>query len=249
MPKPVSEKQNINNLTLIIGGLLIVAAFFIGILYTKVQYLEKGGKVDGVKNAANQGVTVAPTQAVAEIPKINDQDHIKGDRNSRIALIEYSDLECPFCKRFHPTAQQAMDAYKGQLMWVYRQFPLTFHQNAHKESEASECIASLGGNDAFWKYIDAIYERTTSNGTGFALDKLAPLAAEVGVNQTKFSDCFDKGTMVKNVDDEISAGSQAGINGTPGNILLDTKTGKTVVIPGAVPFEQLKAGIESLLKS
>ncbi|MBI3955506.1 DsbA family protein, partial [Candidatus Gottesmanbacteria bacterium] len=207
-------------------------------------------KADAGKNTANQGVTVAPTQpTLADIPKISDQDHVRGDRNSRIALIEYSDLECPFCKKFHPTAQQALDTYKGQLMWVYRHFPLAFHQNAHKESEASECVASLGGNDAFWKYIDAIYERTTANGTGFALDKLAPLAAEVGVNQAKFTDCFDKGTFVKKVDDEISAGSQAGINGTPGNILMDTKTGKTVVIPGAVPFEQLKSGIDSLLKS
>ena len=249
MPKPATEKQNINKLTLIISGLLVVAAFLIGMLYTKVQYLEKGGKADAGKNTANQEAPSAPTQAVAQVPKITDQDHVRGDRNARIALIEYSDLECPFCKKFHPTAQQALDTYKGQLMWVYRQFPLAFHQNAHKESEASECVAALSRNDAFWKYIDAIYERTTANGTGFALDKLAPLAVEVGVNQAKFTDCLDKGTYAKKVDDEMSGGSQAGINGTPGNILLDTKTGKTVIIPGAVPFEQLKSAIDSLLKN
>ena len=249
MPKPATEKQDINKLTLIISGLLVVAAFLIGMLYTKVQYLEKGGQADTGKNIANKEAPPnEPTQAVVNVPKVTDQDHVRGDRKARIALIEYSDLECPFCKKFHPTAQQALDAYKGQLMWVYRHFPLAFHQNAHKESEASECVAALGGNDAFWKYIDAIYERTTANGTGFALDKLAPLAVEVGVNQAKFTECFDKGTYAKKVDDEMSGGSQAGVNGTPGNILLDTKTGKTVVIPGAVPFEQLKLGIDSLLK-
>lgn len=248
MPKSATGKQNLNILTLVISGLLVVAAFLIGMLYTKVQFLEKGVTADSGKNIAIPLASGAPAQPVANVPKITDKDHVRGDRNARIALIEYSDLECPFCKNFHPTAKQAMDAYKGQLMWVYRQYPLPFHQNAHKESEASECIASLGGNDTFWKFIDAIYERTTSNGTGFALDKLAPLASEVGVNQAKFTDCFDKGTYVKNVDDEISSGSQGGITGTPGNILIDTKTGKTVVIPGAVPFEQLKAGIDGLLK-
>ena len=99
MPKPTTEKQDINKLTLIISGLLVVAAFLIGMLYTKVQYLEKGGQADTGKNIANKEAPPnEPTQAVVNVPKVTDQDHVRGDRKARIALIEYSDLECPFCK-------------------------------------------------------------------------------------------------------------------------------------------------------
>lgn len=236
---------------------IIVGAFLLGSLWTKVKVLEQGGAVAGTKalvaNNAGTGSGTgenaqAPTpEVVGEVPPITDRDHVRGNRNARIALIEYSDLECPYCQRFHPTAKQAVDTYKDKIFWVYRHFPLSFHANAQKESEASECVYELGGDDAFWKYIDAIYERTTANGTGFALDKLGPLAAEVGVDQAKFQTCLDEGKYTKYIQDDMNAGSKAGINGTPGNILLDTKTGKTKMIPGAVPFDQLKTSIDELL--
>ena len=221
---------------------LIVAAYFIGNLSAKVQLL--GG--------AKQGTTVpsdaaAPAAAV-EVPAITKDDHVRGDRNARYALIEYSDLECPYCKTFHPTAQQAIKEYGGKLQWVYRHFPLSFHANAQKEAEAAECANEVGGNDAFWKYINAIYARTTSNGTGFALDKLVPLAGELGLDQAAFKKCFGSGKYAAKITAEMNAGSAAGITGTPGNILLDTKTGTQRVVPGAVPYEQLKSAVDELMK-
>jgi protein-disulfide isomerase len=78
------------------------------------------------------------------------RDHILGNPNAPISLIEYSDYECPFCKRFHETAQEIMKAYDGKINWVYRHFPLPFHNpGAEKEAEASECVNELGRNDAF----------------------------------------------------------------------------------------------------
>lgn len=85
----------------------------------------------------------------------SDSDHVRGDRNADIAIIEYSDLECPFCARFHNTANQAVEELN--VMWVYRHFPLTGHQFAQLKAEASECIAEYGGEDAFWAYTDAIF--------------------------------------------------------------------------------------------
>lgn len=232
--------------------LLIVCSFLLGSLWTKVQILERGGLVAAANpSAAGQPLAAAVPPSLPEakdVPKVSAADHVRGDRNARIALIEYSDLECPFCKTFHPTVKQVLDAYKGQAMWGYRHYPLSFHANAQKEAEASECANELGGNDAFWKYIDAIYERTTSNGTGFALEKLGPLAAEIGLNEGAFKVCLDSGKYEKFVKDQMLGGSSAGVTGTPGNILLDTKTGKTRLISGALPFASFKSAIDEMLK-
>lgn len=95
------------------------------------------------------GLAVAPVTA---------DDHIIGDINSPVILIEYSDLECPFCQRFHPTMEQVMTEYEGQVAWVYRHFPLDgLHPNARKAAEASECVASIAGNNAFWEYLSALF--------------------------------------------------------------------------------------------
>ncbi len=229
--------------------LLVVCSFLLGSLWTKVQILERGGVVTASNPpVATPPAAQPPTQEAKDVPKVSKDDHVRGDRNAKIALIEYSDMECPFCKRFHPTAQQVLDAYKGKVMWVYRHYPLAFHANAQKEAEAVECANELGGSDAFWKYLDTVYERTTSNGTGFALDKLVPLAVELGLNEAKFKECLDSGKYATHVKADMDGGTKAGVTGTPGNILLDTKTGKTRLIPGAVPFETMKSAIDEMLK-
>ncbi len=227
--------------------IIVVGAFFMGSLWTKVQILEKGGVVANNPSAPAAGGGVDVPTSAAVVPVITKDDHVRGDKNAKITLLEYSDLECPFCKTFHPTAQRVIDEFKGKVKWVYRHYPLSFHANAQKEAEASECVWEQGGDDAFWKYIDAIYERTTANGTGFALDKLGPLAAEVGVDQAKFQSCLDSGKYAQKVKDHMAQGTKEGVTGTPGNILLRTEDGKNILIPGALPFESIKASLEQLL--
>ncbi len=243
-------------LYLVVVIILLVQSFFLGSLWTKVEILQKGGVITAqapVPSAGGQAAAAPqaapPTQTANDVPKVTKDDRVKGDRNARLALIEYSDIECPFCKRFHPTAQQVIDTYKGKVMWVYRHYPLSFHANAQKEAEATECAYAMGGNDAFWKYIDTIYERTTSNGSGFALDALVPLAKEQGLDEAKFKTCLESGKYASLVKEQQDGGTKAGVTGTPGNILLDTKTGATRLIPGAVPFEQVKTVIDEMLKS
>lgn len=96
----------------------------------------------------------------------NDQVFIGEEKNS-VYVVEYSDLECPFCKRFHETMLEVMkefDARGEEVTWIYRHFPLDqIHSKARKEAEATECAAELGGNDAFWKYTNKLMEITPSN--------------------------------------------------------------------------------------
>ena len=248
-------------------GIMIISFFFVGSLYTRVKFLEKelgtyksGAQVAGVQveakeeakgNDANQKLpSNQPSGDTPEVKgevKLTTDDHINGEKNARILLFEYSDMECPYCKRFHPTAQQIVDDFKGDVAWFYRHLPLPFHANAAKEAEASECANELGGNSAFWKYVNALFVKTNSGGSGFALDDLAPLAVEIGLNESKFESCLDSGKFADRIKSDVATATSLGVNGTPGNILLDTKTGKTKLMPGAYPFEDFKKAIEEML--
>ena len=181
-------------------------------------------------------------------PVSAERDHIKGNPDAEVTLVEYSDFECPFCKKFHVTAEKLVEAYDGKLNWVYRHFPLSFHNpGAQKQAEAAECASALGGNDMFWKYTDTIYERTRSGGRGFAVRKLVPLAVELGIDEQQFKECLDSGRYAARVQEDFDEGSRIGIRGTPGNVLINSRTGTILARSGAQPFEKLKVDIDRLL--
>ncbi|MBI2613434.1 MAG: DsbA family protein [Candidatus Levybacteria bacterium] len=229
---------------------LIIASFFLGSLTNKVATLER----NGTSSSNVRGAALVPTDAPQQPPTqqakakaVTDSDHIRGNKNAKITLVEYSDFECPFCQRFHPVTQELLKIYGDKIRLVYRHFPLSFHANAQKEAEASECIAELGGNDKFWSFVDAIFERTTANGTGFALDKLGPLASELGVNQVQFQSCLDSGKYEQLVKDQLAEGTAAGVNGTPSIFIINSK-GESKLIVGAQPIDAFKTAIDSALK-
>ncbi|MEK7497120.1 MAG: thioredoxin domain-containing protein [Patescibacteria group bacterium] len=193
----------------------------------------------GVPNAP--GGEVPPPPLGKQDIKVKSSDYIRGSKNAPVTVITYSDLECPFCKRFHPGVLKLMNDYKGKVRLIYRHFPLSFHANAQKEAEASECVGKLGGADKYWSFIDKIFERSTVGGTGFALDKLGPLAKEVGVDQTKFQKCLDDGEFAAKVQTDLQEGAGFGVGGTPTTFVNGTP------VEGAVPFEQLKAVVDQEL--
>ena len=229
-----------------------LSAGFIGL----VLGYSLGGGSTGAARAPIAAQPTAPTPPpppgeaapAANVPAVGKGDHVRGDPDAPITVIEYSDFECPFCKRHHPTLVQLMDVYKGKVNWVYRHFPLSFHANAQKEAEASECVASLNGNDAFWKFTDLLVERTQAGGNGFALDKLPALAKEVGVNEGKFKECLDGGKMEQVVKDQMNEGVNAGVQGTPANFIVDNVNKVTKEVSGAVPLTSFQATIDAMLK-
>lgn len=212
----------------------------------------KGGTIGipGGKIADNAPAAAVPSGAVPEAPSgvVNpprEDDHIRGNVDAKVAVIEFSDFECPFCKRFHPTMQQLMSEYEGKVSWVYRHFPLiSLHPQAPKEAEASECAAELGGNDGFWRFTDRLYEVTPGN-NGLDLAELPKIAAAVGLDQAAFESCLNSGKYAEKVNSHYNEAAAAGCRGTPCSIILagDQK----LEVPGAVPYEQLKAMVDSVL--
>jgi len=173
-------------------------------------------------------------------------DYYRGNRDAKIVFIEYSDLECPYCKRFHSTMKQVIDGYGDHVLWAYRHFPLGSHPNAQKASEAAECVGKYSGDNAFWEFTDLYFSRTTSNGYGFPTANLAALATEVGADQGTIQGCIDSGEMVESVASDFQAGIDSGVTGTPGTILIEPD-GQSQVLSGAIPYEQMKQIIESSL--
>lgn len=238
-------QENKSPVNIVLVGLLIVAAFVIGTLWQKTQKAENKADTMAVNDQAAQEPT-APVEII--VKPVDSNDHIRGNADAPITWIEYSDLECPYCKKIHPDLVRLMDEYDGKVRWVYRHFPLDqLHSKARKEAEASECVASLGGEDAFWIFIDKIYEVTPAN-NGLDLSKLPDYAAEAGVDKIKFQTCLDNGEFSDAVQADYESGVAAGVRGTPGGIVIGPN-GQQQTIPGALPYDQLKQVVESMLAS
>src|SRR3990167_3135864 len=218
---------------IIIAGALIAGAVFI----------EKTPAAPSSNTAAagetqNQEITLRP---------VSSADHLYGNPAADIIVVEYSDLECPYCKVFHQTLTQLMKDYgkSGKLAWVYRHFPLPeLHPKASKEAEASECAAELGGNDAFWKFINGVFAVTPSN-NGLDPAELPRIATSIGLNQKAFEACLASGKYQAKIKADYDDAYAAGGRGTPYSILITGN--QKIPIDGAQPYSAVKAVIENLL--
>ena len=96
-----------------------------------------------------------------EVPPVDADDHIMGNIDAPVVIVEYSDYECPYCKAFQATLDQVVAESNGNVAWVYRHWPI--HQNSIAKLMAAECISQIKGNDAFWKYSDLLFSLLKTN--------------------------------------------------------------------------------------
>jgi protein-disulfide isomerase len=262
------EKRSPSLIEKLVPVLMIASiglAFAVGVLWTKVQGLESGAvKTAGTTTtgttgtgntqpAANpdalpQTVTKLSENLAKKLPPVSSDDYLRGNKNAEITLVEYSDLECPYCKQFHATAKQVMTDYNGKVAWVWRHYPIAqLHSKAPKEAEATECARELGGVDAFWKLVDKIYEVTPAN-NGLTLAELPTYASQVGLNQSQFKTCLDSGKYADLIQKRVQEATALGASGTPANFIINKK-GEVWIIPGALPLSNVKSVIDEALQS
>ncbi len=186
--------------------------------------------------------------AAAQVPTVTSEDHIRGNPNAELVIVEYSDTECPFCKVFHNTLNQILREYGTEVAWVYRQFPIPqLHSRAMKEAEATECVAEIGGNATFWSYLDKIFETTDSNDS---LDpaELPRLASALGLDHESFTNCLSSDRYEDRVKDSIAEAIEIGARGTPYSVIMDKDGEVLSVVNGAEPIEEVRAKLDTLLK-
>lgn len=199
--------------------------------------------------AAQRERREANARAAALRPVSKGRDHIRGNPGAPVALIEYSDFECPFCKRFHETMKKLVAESKDQVKWVYRHFPLEeLHPvKARKEAVASECAAELGGNDAFWKFADRFFELTPSNNRTDVDTVLPQIAREIGLDAARFASCLASSRHDRRIAEDYQEAVASGGRGTPWSIIV-SKSGRTYPLSGAQPYAAVKQLVDRALQ-
>ena len=234
----------------LVGGMMLLFSigFFVMLgVYFNGGFPEVAAKNSNTNNAnkavagananANTNAVAAPSAPLQINYAVTDKDHVRGKADAKVTILEWSDFECPYCKTFHESMIQLMEAYPDDVRWVFKNFPLSFHPEATPAAIAAECAAEQKGNDMFWQYGDKLYENQDTLGTAL----YEKLAKDLGLNTSTFKDCITNKSTADIVTNDTSVGSANGVQGTPGNFLNGTELG------GAVPFTSLQAQVKSIL--
>ena len=220
---------------LVAGIAIISIVLLIFVSVTK----NKDGEVAGEKiedgNTAEEDAKEEDNQPVLANIEVTETDHIRGNVDAPVTIIEFSDFYCPFCNRFHETMLEVMEAYPEKVRWVYKHFPLdSLHPDARQAGAAAECA---NDQDKFWEYADELYAQQQTLTT----DSYSEIAKELKLDVTEFDTCLESEKYKDKVQADYQLGVQNGVQGTPGNFI----NGQSV--PGAVPFDQIKSIIESII--
>jgi protein-disulfide isomerase len=239
----VAQKIQIKDL--LIPGAIIVAGVAIGI---GLYFGGGAGAANGKQVVANPQAAPQAADTTNKIDPVTEADHVRGSLSAPVKIVEYSDFECPFCKRHHEVLKVVTEKYGDKVAWVYRQSPIEqLHPvKARAAAMASECVAELGGDDAFWVFTDSYFEETlTNNRTD--IDTLIPkLVLEAGVNQKEFTSCFETNRHSAAIDADLVDANETGGGGTPWTIIIGP-SGKTYPVNGALPAAVIEQAIEKAL--
>jgi protein-disulfide isomerase len=175
-----------------------------------------------------------PTTPSSPPRAVDASDHIWGNKDAKVTLIEYSDFECPYCAKHFDTVEQIKKAYPKDVRIVFRHFPLSFHPEAQKAAEASECAGAQG---KFWEMHDKIFQANKDKKMSVATWKQT--AKDLALDTAKFDKCLDSGEMAARVAKDQSEGSSAGVGGTPATFVNGE------LVEGALPFDSFKTKIEA----
>lgn len=222
-PKPEKKGLSVANSIIIAGLLIAIAIIFVG---------------------TNKNTPTKNSEEVTDVSKVTleDSDHVFGNKNADILLVEYSDIDCPFCRVLHPNIKKILSEYPNEVAWVYRDFPLeSLHPEAKTKALASECVAKISGEDAYFTYLSYLFENETT-----AKD-LVSIAKNLGFESGKISTCIENEEAIESVEKDMESGKDLGIQGTPFTILVNRETGEASAIRGAVPYENLKQIVDAEL--
>jgi protein-disulfide isomerase len=166
----------------------------------------------------------------------SDDAPARGQKNAPVAIVEFADFECPFCRQMQPEIERLVKEYDGKLTLFYKEFPLAIHPHAEKASEAARCAGEQG---AFWAYHDILFR----DGSGLEVAQLKESARVLGLNVTRFNLCLDSAAQAPAIQKDLAQGLRLGLAGTPGFFINGH------FLSGVVSYETLREIVEQQLES
>jgi protein-disulfide isomerase len=236
--------------SILLSGMMIASA----VLYNGAQSRANNNTASNTDSQQEQDDPVDARNISVDLSE--DTPYLGSKSKSQIAIIEFSDFECPFCKKFHDEArkeiiEQYVNTDKAILAW--KDYPLDFHDPlATKQAVAAQCVYEQKGNQAYFEYVDLIFSNTESGGEGMKESKLNELAREIqDLDTNKFDTCLKEEETLDKVKADMDFANQNGVNGTPGFIIGKLEDGKLtqgIRIAGALPIDTFKTYIDEFLQ-
>ena len=232
--EPESPKNWFDPSKLILPGAILIAAILISGSIVFYGFMARGN-LGGVAAGGKEKVDVSV-----------DDDPMLGNPKAKVTLVEFSDFQCPFCRSFWSEAfQQIKKEYidTGKVRFVYRDFPLSFHQGAVPAAQGAECADDQG---KFWEMHDKMFQEQAKQGGGtvqFSDVDVKKWAGQVaGLDLGKWNECFNSNKYQSEVEKDFKDGTSYGVSGTPTTFINGT------ALIGAQPFSAFKAEIDKLLQ-
>jgi len=245
----MGEEKNTSKINFLLGLFAGMAGVsVIGFIVMLFIVFGSTGGADLALQAGAQNNPANVNQPVAEdtnvvpdydpVKPITDTDYVKGNKNAKVVLIEYTDMECPYCLRHHATIKQIVEKYGSRIAYVQRHFPLTsINANAQKAAEAVECAGEQG---KYYEMVEKVFEANQNKNMG--IDTWKKAATALGLNASKFADCLDNGKFASKISQSAAEGAAAGVEGTPATFVNGQ------LVSGALSFETFTGIIDELLK-
>ncbi|MEI8361470.1 MAG: DsbA family protein [bacterium] len=234
-PIIASKQSFIFGVTVGVAATAILTLILVGSGTLNAGSLNNDSSVSNIKPLNNKALAGLKASEKKDV-KLTKADHIRGNKNAKVTIIEYSDMQCPYCARFHETMRQIMLAYPNDVNWTFRHFPLeSIHPYAKKAAEAAECA---GDQDKFWEYTDKLYDNQGSISESY----LGQVATELNLNIDKFNSCLATNKFAAKIDADAASGRSLGVQGTPGSFI------NGLSVPGNLPFSSLEPIIKEALQ-
>jgi protein-disulfide isomerase len=215
-----------------IGGLIVLVILIIAIPY--------------IYNATKP---VGSFVSITPVARPMENGKAIGNPNAKVTLEIYEDFQCPICKEYTNLDEtqiiNSAEVSNGQVYYIFRQFPILdgtlLTQESHQAANASMCALEQG---RFWDYHDILFanQGATENGGSFSDKRLQAFAQSLGLDMTKFNQCFSADKFKADVDADYQKGVKAGVNGTPTIFLNGTQ-----ISAGYIPYSQIKSAIDAAL--
>jgi protein-disulfide isomerase len=187
--------------------------------------------VAGLREGSDVKILLDPPRMSADL----SDAPFRGPENAPITIVEFSDFQCPFCRRVQPTLAKLQETYGDKLRWSFKDLPLiSIHPDAQKAAEAARCA---GDQEKFWEFRAAMFEATQISRALFD-----ETAETIGLDKEKFASCLDSDEHAKAVQDDMREAESLGLSGTPAFLI------NGVVLSGAQPYEQFEAVIKRELE-